>query len=193
VGQTLAAKLRELGHDVVIGTRAPRDGAVSYAEAAGSAELVINATSGHVALDALEGAGSEKLAGKVLVDVSNALDFSDGFPPTVGVATDDSVAERIQRAYPEAKVVKTLNTVNNEVMVDPSKVPGDHVLFVCGNDEAAKAQVVELLGTFGWPGERIVDLGDVTGARAAELYVALWLRLMSGLGTPHFNISLRQA
>jgi predicted dinucleotide-binding enzyme len=193
VGQTLAAKLRELGHDVVIGTRTPRAGAVSYAEAAGSAELLMNATSGHVSLDALEGAGSENLSGKVLVDVSNALDFGDGFPPTVGVATDDSVAERIQRAYPEAKVVKTLNTVNNEVMVDPSKVPGDHVLFVCGNDEAAKAQVVELLGTFGWPSERIVDLGDVTGARAAELYVALWLRLMSGLGTPHFNISLQQA
>jgi hypothetical protein len=193
VGQTLAAKLRELGHDVVIGTRTPRAGAVSYAEAAGSAELLMNATSGHVSLDALEGAGSENLSGKVLVDVSNALDFGDGFPPTVGVATDDSVAERIQRAYPEAKVVKTLNTVNNEVMVDPSKVPGDHVLFVCGNDEEAKAQVVELLGTFGWPRGRIVDLGDVTGARASELYVALWLRLMSGLGTPHFNISLQQA
>ena len=193
MGQTLAAKLRELGHDVVIGTRTPRDGAVSYAEAAGSAELLFNATSGHVSLDALEGAGSENLAGKVLVDVSNALDFGNGFPPTVGVATDDSVAERIQGAYPDAKVVKTLNTVNNEVMVDPSKLPGDHVLFVCGNDEAAKAQVVELLGTFGWPSARIVDLGDVTGARAAELYVALWLRLMSGLGTPHFNISLQQA
>jgi 8-hydroxy-5-deazaflavin:NADPH oxidoreductase len=193
VGQTLAAKLRVLGHDVSIGTRTPRDGAVSYGEAAASAEFLVNATSGHVSLEALEAAGSENLAGKVLVDVSNALDFSNGVPPTVGVSNDDSVAERIQRAYPDAKVVKTLNTVNNEVMVDPAKVPGEHVLFVCGNDEAAKAEVVELLGTFGWPSERIVDLGDITGARAAELYVALWVRLMSGLGTPQFNISLQQA
>ncbi len=193
VGQTLAAKLRGLGHAVSIGTRTPREGAVSYADAAAPAELLINATSGHVSLDALEAAGSKNLAGKVLVDVSNALDFSNGFPPTVGVSIDDSVAERIQRAYPDARVVKTLNTVNNDVMTDPSKVPGDHVLFVCGNDEGARSQVVELLGSFGWPGERIVDLGDITGARAAELYVVLWVRLMSSLGSPHFNISLQKA
>ena len=193
VGQSLAAKLRALGHDVSIGTRTPRDGAVSYGEAAASAEFLVNATSGHVSLEALKAAGSENLAGKVLVDVSNALDFGNGFPPTVGVSNDDSVAERIQRKYPDAKVVKTLNTVNNEVMVDPSSVPGEHVLFVCGNDEAAKAEVVQLLGTFGWPSERIVDLGDITGARAAELYVALWVRLMSSLGTPQFNISIQQA
>ena len=193
VGRALAAKLRELGHDVSIGTRSPRDGVVSYADAASGAELLINATSGHVSLAALEAAGSENVAGKVLIDVSNALGFSNGFPPIVGVALDDSVAEGIQRAHPYARVVKALNTVNLEVMVDPAMVPGDHVPFVCGNDDGAKAQVVELLGTFGWPSERIVDLGDITGARAAELYVALWVRLMTTLGTPHFSVSLQQA
>src|SRR6186713_1042265 len=156
VGQTLAAKLRELGHDVAIGTRNPRDGAVSYAEAAESAELLVNATHGSASLEALAAAGAENVAGKVLIDVSNALDFGPGRPPVVGLSVDDSIAEQIQRAHPDAKVVKALNTVNAEVMVDPSIVPGEHVLFMCGNDEAAKAQVVELLGSFGWPAGRIV-------------------------------------
>ena len=190
VGNTLAAKLRELGHEVSVGTRNPREGAVSYAEAA---ELVINATFGNASLDALAAAGSENLAGKVLVDVSNALEFGEGMPPTVGVAHDDSIAERIQRAHPAAKVVKTLNTVNAEVMVDPSTVPGEHVLFVCGDDDDAKAQAVGLVSSFGWPPERIIDLGDITNARATEMYVALWIRLMRHLGTPHFNVSLNQA
>jgi len=190
VGQTLAGKLRELGHEVSIGTRNPRDGAVPYADAAEEAELLVNATAGEASLEALAAAGAANLAGKVLIDVSNALDFSKGMPPTVGVSTDDSVGERIQGAHPDAKVVKALNTVNTEVMVDPSKVPGEHVLFICGNDENAKDQVVELLGSFGWPQQRIVDLGDITNARGMELYVALWIRLMGTLGTPHFNVSL---
>ena len=190
VGQTLAGKLREVGHDVVIGTRNPRDGAVTYAEAAAAAELVVNATNGVASLEALESAGTRNLAGKLLVDVSNALDFSRGRPPIVGVGNDDSVAERIQRAHPEAKVVKTLNTVNNQLMVDPAAVPGDHVLFVCGNDDDAKRRTIELLGSFGWPAERVIDLGDITAARASELYVALWMQLMGALGTANFNISL---
>ena len=193
VGQTLASKLRELGHAVTIGTRTPREGAVSYAEAAESAELVINATGGLVSLDALAAAGAENLAGKVLIDVSNPLDSSHGFPPSVALETDDSIGEQIQRAYPEARVVKALNTVNTQVMVDPAGVPGDHVLFVCGTDDDAKAQVVALLGTFGWPAGRIVDLGDITGARATEQYLVLWLRLLAQLGTARFNISLHQA
>jgi hypothetical protein len=192
VGQTLAAKLRELGHDVAIGTRTPRDGAVSYADAAAGAELLINATGGTVSLDALAAAGAENLAGKVLIDVSNALDASQGFPPRVAVGNDDSIGERIQRAYPETRVVKALNTVNVQVMVDPASVPGDHVLFVAGDDEDAKAQVVELLGSFGWPAERIVDLGDIAGARAMEQYLVLWLRLLGRLGHASFNIALNQ-
>jgi predicted dinucleotide-binding enzyme len=193
VGQTLAGKLRELGHDVAVGTRTPREGAVSYAEAAERAETVVNATNGEAALEALEAAGADNLAGKLLIDVSNLLDFGRGMPPAVGVGTDDSLAERIQRAHPDAKVVKTLNTINNDVMVEPSLVPGEHVLFVCGDDDDAKAHAVELVGSFGWPSERVIDLGDITAARGAELYVALWLRLMGVLGTPHFNIAIQKA
>jgi 8-hydroxy-5-deazaflavin:NADPH oxidoreductase len=192
VGQTLAAKLRELGHDVTIGTRSPRDDAVSFADAAAGAELVINATGGTVSLEALAAAGAENLAGKVLIDVSNPLDASQGFPPRVAIGNDDSVGERIQQAYPETRVVKALNTVNVQVMVDPGSVPGDHVLFVAGNDDAAKAQVVALLGSFGWPANRVVDLGDITGARAMEQYLVLWLRLLGQLGNARFNIALNQ-
>jgi predicted dinucleotide-binding enzyme len=86
-----------------------------------------------------------------------------------------------------------LNTVNNAVMVNPALVPGEHVVFVCGNDDGAKAQTVELLGSFGWPSERIVDLGDITNARGTEMYIALWIRLMGTLGTPNFNITLPYA
>jgi 8-hydroxy-5-deazaflavin:NADPH oxidoreductase len=193
VGQRLAGKLRELGHDVQTGTRNPRDGAVSYADAAAAADVVVNATNGAGSLEALEAAGAENLAGKLLVDVANMLDFGSGMPPTVGVALDDSLGEQIQRAHPDAKVVKVLNTIGNDVMVEPSLVPGDHVLFVCGDDEGAKAQAVGLLGSFGWPAERIVDLGDISAARATELYVALWLKLMLALGTPNFNISIQKA
>src|SRR4051794_826757 len=193
VGQTLATKLRELGHEISIGTRTPREGAVAYSEAARDAELLINATGGAASLEALASAGAEKLAGKVLVDVSNALAPSQGMPPRVAVANDDSIGEQIQRAYPDTRVVKALNTVNLQVMVDPAGVPGDHVLFVAGDDEGAKGQVVELLGSFGWPAERIVDLGDITGARAMEQYLVLWLRLLVRLGHGRFNISLNQA
>jgi predicted dinucleotide-binding enzyme len=193
VGQALATKLHELDHAVTIGTRTPRDGAVSYSDAAAGAELLVNATGGTASLEALASAGAENLAGKVLIDVSNALDPSQGMPPRVAVANDDSIGEQIQRAYPDTRVVKALNTVNLQVMVDPAGVPGDHVLFVAGNDEGAKAQVVELLGSFGWPPDRIVDLGDITGARATEQYLVLWLRLLVRLGHARFNISLDQA
>jgi 8-hydroxy-5-deazaflavin:NADPH oxidoreductase len=193
VGQTLAAKLRELGHDVSVGTRNPRDGAVAYADAAAAAELVINATSGTGSLEALDAAGAENLTGKVLIDVANTLDHSKGFPPGLTVCNDDSLGEQIQRAYPDVNVVKALNTMNCDVMVNPALVPGEHVVFVCGNDDAAKAQVCELLGSFGWPPERIVDLGDIGNARGTEMYVALWIRLMGRLGTPKFNITLTRA
>jgi len=193
VGQRLAAKLREVGHQVIVGTRTPRDGAVSYADAASAGELLVLATNGGGALDALDAAGAENVAGKVLIDVSNALDFSHGRPPRVGVGNDDSIGERIQRAHPQARVVKALNTVNNDVMVDPSRVPGNHVLFISGDDAAAKAQVVAILGSFGWPAERVIDHGEIGAARAQELYVALWVQLMGVLGSPDFNISLERA
>jgi predicted dinucleotide-binding enzyme len=188
VGTTIAGKLRELGHDVMIGSRTAGEDAVPFADAAAHGELVFNCTNGNASLEALNAAGAENLAGKVLVDVANALDFSHGRPPLVGVSTGDSVGEQIQRAFPETKVVKALNTVNANVMIDPSIVPGEHNLFMSGNDEQAKAQVAELLQTFGWPAERILDLGDITGARGQEMYVALWVRLVGVAGGAPFNI-----
>jgi predicted dinucleotide-binding enzyme len=128
----------------------------------------------------------------VLIDVANVLDAGQGFPPRVAIGSDDSLGEQIRRAYPDARVVKALNTVRAEVMVDPACVPGDHVLFIAGDDDAAKAEVVELLGSFGWPADRIVDLGDITGARATEQYLVLWLRLLVQLGHARFNITLNK-
>jgi predicted dinucleotide-binding enzyme len=193
VGRRLAAKLREVGNDVQIGTRTPREDATSYAEAAAGAELILNATNGEASLEALDAAGAGNLAGKVLIDASNPLDFSRGMPPGLSVSNWDSLGEQIQRAHPDAKVVKALNTVNNEVMVEPSLVPGNHVLFVCGNDEAAKGQVVDLVGSFGWPADRVIDLGDITSSRGMEMFLPLWLRLVGALGTPHLNISVEHA
>jgi predicted dinucleotide-binding enzyme len=204
VGRTLGGKLVELGHEVRMGSRvAGNENAVEWVEAAGEnasqgafadaaefGELLVNATAGDVSLDALEAAGAENLAGKVLIDVSNALDFAGGPPPKAGVGIDDSVGERIQAAFPDARVVKALNTMNASLMVAPGSLDESTNVFVCGNDDAAKAQVIELLETFGWLSGDIVDLGDISGSRGAELYVALWVRLMGALGTPAFNIQV---
>jgi len=190
VGTTIAGKLRELGHDVLIGSRSAGEDAVPFADAAAHGELVFNCTNGNASLEALNAAGVENLAGKVLINVSNALDFSQGRPPLVGVSTGDSLGEQIQRAFPETKVVKALNTVNSNVMVDPGVVPGEHDIFLSGDDEQAKGQVAELLQSFGWPAQRILDLGDITAARAQELYVALWVRLVGVAGGATFNIHL---
>jgi len=190
VGRTLAGKLRELGHDVVIGSRAEGEDKRPFAEAAAHGELLINATGGVNSLAVLEAAGAENLDGKVLIDVSNPLDFSKGSPPTLAVCNDDSVGEQIQRAYPCAKVVKALNTVTAGLMVDPSRIPGEHSLPIAGNDEGAKAQVTELLKSFGWPADAIVDLGEISGARANEMYVTLWVRLYQTQGTPYVSIHI---
>jgi 8-hydroxy-5-deazaflavin:NADPH oxidoreductase len=215
VGRTLAGKLSELGHVVVVGTRDPEATLARgesdamgnppysvwqadhpavrlapFAEAAVSGELVVNATGGGGSLDALAQAGAENLAGKVLLDVSNPLDFSQGFPPSLFVKDTDSLAEQIQRAVPAARVVKSLNTVNCKLMVDPANVPGDHVVFVCGDDEQAKEQARGLLGELGWPAERVIDLGDIAGARAVEHYILLWIRLWRATGGPQFNITV---
>jgi hypothetical protein len=186
VGRTIAGKLRELGHDVLIGSRSAGDDAVPFADAAAHGQLVLNCTNGAASLEALQAAGAENLTGKVLVDVSNPLSGSQDAP--LFVTNDDSLGEQIQRAFPETKVVKSLHTVNASVMVDPSRVPGEHDLFVCGNDAGAKAQVSELLQSFGWPAEHILDLGDISSARGTEMYISLWLRLWRAVGTADFNI-----
>jgi predicted dinucleotide-binding enzyme len=202
VGRTLAEKLVEVGHEVRMGSReAGNENAAEWAAAAGEAgsegtfadaaefgELVINATAGGASLEALRAAGAESLGGKVLVDVANPLDFSDGMPPTLTVSNDDSLGEQIQEAFPEARVVKALNTVNAAVMVAPGALDESTNLFVCGNDRAAKGQVIELLETFGWLSGDILDLGDISAARGTEMYLPLWLRMMGALETPQFNI-----
>jgi predicted dinucleotide-binding enzyme len=201
VGRTIATRLVELGHEVTMGARSAgnekaaewaagagegaREG--SFADAAAHGELVFNCTAGTASLDALRAAGEEELRGKVLVDVANPLDFSRGMPPTLSVCNDDSLAEQIQREFPGARVVKALNTISAAVMVDP--IDGSN-LFVCGDDAAAKEQVVELLAGFGWPADALVDLGGVDAARGTEMYLALWIRLMGVQGTPSFNIAI---
>jgi hypothetical protein len=202
VGSTLASKLVELGHEVRMGSRdagnerarewasaaGERASTGTFADAASFGELVFNCTAGAASLEALEQAGDDAVNGKVLVDVANPLDFSRGMPPTLTVCNDDSLGERIQRRFPQARVVKTLNTVNASVMVNPSAVPGEHDLFMSGDDPAAKAHVLELLEAFGWPRERVIDLGGLDGARAQEMYLPLWLRLFTTFGTPNVNV-----
>ncbi|GGS75605.1 NADPH-dependent F420 reductase [Streptomyces cinerochromogenes] len=206
VGRTLAGRLLELGHEVTLGSRtrdnpvavewataeAGRAHAGTFADAAAAGEVVVSAVGGRVALDALRAAGAEHLDGKVLVDVSNPLAFEDG-QPRLDPVESDSVGERIQRAFPQARVVKALNTVNCRVMVDPGRVPGEHQLFVCGDDAGAKEQVTALLGEFGWPAGRVLDLGGIRSARAVEMYLPLWLALFRRFGDADFNIEVRRA
>jgi predicted dinucleotide-binding enzyme len=162
----------------------------TFADAAAHGELLFNCTNGAVSVDAIGSVRTADLAGKTLVDVTNHLDLSQGMPPIVVLSPRDSVGERIQRAFPEARVVKALNTVNCLVMVDPARVRGEHDVFICGNDAGAKAEVAALLQTFGWPHERIVDLGDISGARGTEAYVVLWLSLRGIVGSGDLNIRL---
>jgi predicted dinucleotide-binding enzyme len=160
----------------------------TFAKAAATGEVVVNAIKGSASLDVLEQAGSANLAGKVIIDVANALDASGGFPPRLTVQDTDSLAEQIQRAFPEARVVKTLNTVTAPVMVEPGKLEDESSVFVSGNDPAAKRLVTELLLSFGHTD--VIDLGDISSARGAEMVVPLWLRLMATFGTPMFNFKV---
>ncbi|WP_394839632.1 NAD(P)-binding domain-containing protein [Pendulispora rubella] len=206
VGEALATKLVQLGHAVKMGARSATNEKAAawvknasgnakgashgtFAEAASFGEVVLNCTSGAVSLEALQAAGPEALRGKILIDVANPLGAPDHGLPILGLAGKDSLGEQIQRAFPETRVVKTLNTINVDVMVNPRAIAGgDHALFLCGNDAAAKASVRELLATFGW--KEFIDLGDITAARGTESYLPLWLRLMKSLGTAAFNIKV---
>jgi predicted dinucleotide-binding enzyme len=203
VGNAIATKLVKVGHDVKMGSRTadnakgaewvkangPKASQGTYADAAAFGDLLFNCTAGAGSLAALEAAGKGNLAGKVLVDVSNPLDFSKGMPPTLTVANTDSLAEQIQRAFPDTQVVKALNTMNCNLMVDASLIKGEHDVFMCGNDAAAKGKVKELLeGSFGWKNKSVVDLGDLTAARGQEMFVIFWVRLYGALGSPMFNV-----
>ncbi|GAA4719367.1 NAD(P)-binding domain-containing protein [Pedococcus ginsenosidimutans] len=213
VGQALAGRLVELGHDVVTGTRDPQatlartepDGMgnppyaawatehpqvrlATFADAVADAELVVNATGGAAAIPALQAAGADALAGKVVLDISNPLDFSQGFPPTLFVKDTDSLGEQIQREFPQARVVKSLNTLTAELMVRPTSLGEASSVFVSGDDADAKATVTELLQSFGHTD--VIDLGDISTARGTEMLLPVWLRLMGALGTGMFNFKI---
>ncbi len=216
VAQAIAVKLVSLGHAVTLGTRnveetksrSKRDNmgnpsfqewigknasvkVATYSEAASFGELLINATSGMGSLSALSSVDDKNLAGKVLIDISNPLDFSKGFPPSLSVSNTDSIGEQIQRTFPNLKVVKALNTLSNPLMVNPSLVNnGNHTLPICGNDDEAKKKVVSLLNTFGWKTENIFDLGDITNARGTEAYLLLWVRLFGKIQSPMFQFAI---
>lgn len=204
VGATIASKLVSLGHEVKMGSRtANNEKAVAWAQGAGAkasqgtfadaasfGELLFLCTQGTGSLEALKAAGAESLKGKILIDISNPLDFSKGMPPTLFAGNTDSLGEQIQAAFPDTRVVKSLNTVAADLMVNPGKVNGgDHDMFVSGNDAAAKATVSEFLKTqFGW--KNVHDLGDITTARGTESYLPLWIRLWGALKTPMFNVKI---
>jgi predicted dinucleotide-binding enzyme len=213
VGRTLAGRLDELGHSVTIGTRDPAATLAraepdsmgnppfsawhahhqgvelsTFADAAASADIVINASAGSGALEVLRLAGADHLADKVVIDVSNPLDFSKGFPPSLLVQDTDSLGEQIQREFPRAKVVKTLNTLAAALMVDPQSLGASSSIFISGDDPAAKATAVSLLESFGH--DDIIDLGGIETARGAEMVLPLWLRLMGVLGNSTFNFKI---
>jgi predicted dinucleotide-binding enzyme len=217
VGRTLAGRLAELGHDVVIGTRDPaetlartepdRQGTAPYAQwqeqhpgvrlatmadAGAHAELLVNATAGVASADALTAAGVGGRDGLVVLDVSNPLTFTAA-GPALAVANTDSLAEVLQRAFPAAHVVKSLNTINAGVMVDPGRIPGDHVVFVAGDEPSAKQAVTDLLGQLGWGPDRVVDLGGLTAARGLEAFVLLWWSMTQSFGTFDLNVEVRTA
>ena len=194
VGNAIASKLASLGHQVMMGSRTSdnlkartwaetvgaRARIGTFAETSAFGELVFNCTQGTSSLAALQAAGAANLAGKTVVDVANVLT-----PDGPGL---ESLGEQIQKAFPRAKVVKTLNTINCELMVAPAKLPGSHTVFVSGNDPGSKQQVRDLLESFGWTDT--IDLGDISTARATEGYMRLWMSLWKQLGTLTFNINV---
>jgi hypothetical protein len=204
VGTTLGSRLIQLGHEVKLGSRSAGNeksaGWVktagdqasqgTFADAAAFGELILNCTSGSASLEALRMAGAGNLRGKVLVDVANPLDFSQGRPPSLLVCNTDSLGEQIQAAFPEAKVVKALNTMWAGIMVNPRLLPDTHHTFLSGNDATAKARVKELLLSFGWQEGEILDLGDITTARGTEMILPLWVRIWGATQNGAFNFKI---
>ncbi len=215
VGQTIAEKLSQLGHSVMMGTRDKQTTLSktgkdnfgrppfsewlkinskvqfgTYSEAASFGEFLVNATSGTGSIEALKLAGENNLASKVLLDISNPLDFSKGMPPTLTICNTDSLGEQIQRTFPKLKVVKSLNTLNAYLMVNPGLLPEATNIFMNGNDSGAKAEVKKLLTTFGWNEKDIIDMGDISTARGTEQILPIWVRLWGTLQTPMFNFKI---
>jgi predicted dinucleotide-binding enzyme len=163
----------------------------TFIDVSGFGDVLFLCTKGEFAVDVVKSIGDDLLAGKVLIDVTNPLDFSNGMPPTLFVSNNDSLGERVQRAAPRARVVKSLNTMNCELMVDASKVKGNHSVFVSGNDPDAKNTLTKILTEdFGWNQANIVDVGDISSARGTEALLLLWTRLYAALGTSKFNFHI---
>jgi predicted dinucleotide-binding enzyme len=207
VGQAIARRAAEVGWQVTVGARSAESPSLtafaddpgiqtgSFADAVQSAELVVNATNGAVSIEALESVGDDLLADKVILDLSNELiPVAEGFPVPAASATN-SVGQRIQQRFPAARVVKALNTMNNQVMVRPELIAGDHLAFLCGDSEDAKATATELLRAFGWRPEQLVDLGGIDAAAATEMMMAVWMRvtIARGPNAPRFNWAILSA
>jgi predicted dinucleotide-binding enzyme len=215
VGRTLSSAFKKKGHDVTMGTRNTEEKLaeqsthdqyksfsewykenkevrlVTFSESASEGEIVINATNGVNSLNALDLAGEENLSGKILIDISNPLEMSNGMMSLVdGLNNTNSLGEEIQKEFPEAKVVKTFNTMWCGLMVNPGLIKGDHINFISGNDAEAKAKVKDLIKEFGWKDENIIDLGDISAARAQESVLLIWARLWSMLKTGAFNFTI---
>lgn len=200
VGETLGTKFVQLGHQVKMGSRTannesagkwvkaagPNASQGPFVDAAAFGEMVFVCLKGSVFLDVAKTLSPTALAGKVLVDVSNPLEFANG-TMSLSLCNTNSLGEEVQRTLPSAKVVKTLNTVNCEVMVDPAK-GGNPTMFLCGNDPDAKIKVSDLLKTLGW--RDIIDLGDITRARGTEVMMHIWMNLFGLFGSPHFGFKV---
>lgn len=218
VGQTMSEKLTQLGHKVYMGTRnvseslsktqpdewgTPGIGSyikdhqqiqlLTFKEAVEKGkDLIVFGMNGQAAFDCLESVGEELLNGKTMIDISNPLDFSTGFPPTLTICNTESLGEKIQNAFPGLRVVKTLNTVSSPIMANPHLIKGDHSVFISGNDEKAKSEVKDLLNHLGWENKNIIDLGDITTARGTEMLLPLFIGLIGKFQSPMFNININR-
>lgn len=219
VGQALASKLVTLGHNIFMGTRNvenslnrtepdgwgnpapgtwiknnPEVKLCTYKEAVQKGnDLIVFAMNGNAAMECLKSVGEELLNEKTMLDISNPLDFSKGFPPSLTICNTESLAEKIQSQYPGLKVVKSLNTMSNPIMINPSLIPGEHSVFISGNDPGAKSEVTGILNSFGWKNDNIIDLGDISTARGTEMMLPVWVRLFGKLQTPFFNFHINIA
>lgn len=212
VGQAHAAKLSDLGHDVFVGThdvdkamartepgrmteafgtwikKHPKVKVATFAEAVKDADLVFEAISADGVIEVLSAIKGE-LEGKTLVEISNPLDFSQGSPPRLTISNDDSMGEKIQRTLPKTKVVKSFNTVNATIQVDPQSLAGgDHHLFIAGDDQAAKDEVTKIAKAYGW--QNIMDLGGIKSARGMEMVFILWAEIWGSTGNTKFNYKI---
>ncbi|MCB0600870.1 MAG: NAD(P)-binding domain-containing protein [Saprospiraceae bacterium] len=215
VGQTLAEKVAEVGHEVMSGTRnvdtlLAKSNPDSYGrppfkdwlhahpgiqvgtldETAAFGTLLINAMYGMGSIQALQTIGPDHLSGKILLDIANPLDFSRGFPPSLSICNTDSLGEEIQRTFPQLKVVKSLNTMNTNLMVHPRALSGDQTVFISGNDADAKETVKVILKSFGWKESEMIDLGDISTARGTEQLLPIWVRIYSKMGHANFNFKI---